>query len=46
MVFMLVMTAAQTSRRLKGEHQLPKLVQGAAFRNGLEVTDAPVQTAA
>ena len=46
MVFKLVMTAAKTWRRLKGENQLPKVVQGVTFRNGVEVTNAPVQTAA
>jgi transposase-like protein len=46
MVFKLVMTAAKTWRRLKGENQLPKVVQGVRFRNGVEVTDTPKQTAA
>jgi putative transposase len=34
MVFKLVMAAAKTWRRLKGENQLPKVVQGVTFRNG------------
>ncbi len=46
MVFKLVMTAAKTWRRLKGENQLPKVVQGVTFRNGVEVTDTPAQSAA
>ena len=46
MVFKLVMAAARTWRRLKGENQLPKVIQGVTFRNGVEVTDAPAQTAA
>ena len=46
MVFQLVMMAARTWRRLKGENQLPKVVQGVRFRNGVEVTEAPTQTAA
>jgi putative transposase len=46
MVFKLVMTAAKTWRRLKGENQLPKLVQGVRFKNGVEVTNTPAQTAA
>ncbi|CAH2598826.1 protein of unknown function [Rhodovastum atsumiense] len=46
MVFKLVMMAAKTWRRLKGENQLPKVVRGVRFRNGLEVIEAPVQTAA
>jgi len=46
MVFKLVMAAARTWRRLKGENQLPKVVQGVTFRNGVEVTDTPAQSAA
>ena len=46
MVFKLVMAAAKTWRRLKGEKQLPKVVQGVTFRNGVEVTDTPTQNAA
>ncbi len=46
MVFKLVMAAAKTWRRLKGENQLPKVIQGVRFRNGVEVTDTPEQTAA
>ena len=45
-VFKLVMAAARTWRRLKGENQLPKVVQGVTFRNGVEVTDTPAQSAA
>ena len=46
MVFKLVMAAAKTWRRLKGENQLPKVVQDVTFRNGVEVTDTPAQDAA
>ena len=46
MVFKLVMAAAKTWRRLKGENQLPKVIEGATFRNGVEVTNTPEQTAA
>jgi putative transposase len=46
MVFKLVMAAAKTWRRLKGDNQLPKVVQGVIFRDGVEVTEAPAQTAA
>ena len=45
-VFKLVMAAAKTWRRLKGETQLPKVIQGVTFRDGVEVTDTPAQTAA
>jgi putative transposase len=46
MVFKLVVAAARTWRRLKGENQLPKVVQGVRFRNGVEVNETPAQTAA
>ena len=46
MVFKLVMAAAKTWRRLKGENQLPKVVRGVTFTNGIEVTNPPAQTAA
>ena len=46
MVFKLVMAAARTWRRLKGENQLPKVVQSVTFRNSVEVTDTPAQSAA
>jgi putative transposase len=46
MVFKLVMAAAKTWRRLKGENQLPKVVQGVTFRNGIEVINTPAQNAA
>jgi len=46
MVFKLIMAAAKTWRRLKGENQLPKVVAGVTFRNGVELTDASKQSAA
>jgi putative transposase len=46
MVFKLVTAAARFSRRLKGEKQLPKVVQGVTFTNGVEVTETPEQNAA
>ena len=46
MVFKLVMAAAKTWRRLKGENQLPKVIQGVTFRNGVEVINTPAQNAA
>ena len=46
MVFKLVMAASKTWRRLKGENQLPKVVQGVTFRNGVEVTETPAKNAA
>jgi putative transposase len=46
MVFKLVMAAARTWRRLKGENQLPKVIQGVTFRDGVEVIETPAQNAA
>jgi putative transposase len=46
MVFKLVMAAAKTWRRLKGENLLPKVIRGVRFRDGVEVREAPAQTAA
>jgi putative transposase len=46
MVFKLVTAAAKTWRRLKGENQLPEVVQGVTFTNGVEVTNKPAQNAA
>ena len=45
-VFKLVMAAAKTWHKLKGENQLPKVVQGVTFTNGVEVTNTPAQNAA
>ncbi len=38
MVFKLVQGAQKSWRRLDGHNQLPKLVLGAKFKDGLEVT--------
>jgi putative transposase len=46
MVFKLVMAAARTWRRLKGENQLPKVIEGVRFKDGVEVTTADVKDAA
>ena len=46
MVFTLVMAASRTWRRLKGENQLPKVVTGVRFRDGVEVTETSDQRAA
>ena len=43
MVFKLVMAAARTWRRLKGENQLPKVIEGVTFKDGVEVTDRRCQ---
>ena len=46
MVFKLVSAAAKTWRRLKGENQLPKVVRGVRFQNGVEVIEMPANHAA
>jgi putative transposase len=46
MVFKLVSSAAKTWRRLKGENQLPKVVRGVKFQNGIEVIETPANNAA
>ncbi|KAA0676529.1 transposase [Azospirillum brasilense] len=46
MVFKLVSAAAKTWRRLQGENQLPKMIRGVTFRDGIEVTDTASQNAA
>jgi len=46
MVFKLVSAAAKTWRRLKGENQLPKVVRGVKFHNGVEVIETPAHNAA
>jgi putative transposase len=46
MVFKLVMAAAKTWRRLKGENQLPKVVAGATFSDGTEVIKGSANRAA
>jgi len=46
MVFKLVMAAAKTWRRLKGQNQLPKLLAGVRFQDGIEVIEMKPQSAA
>ena len=37
MVFKLVMAASKTWRRLQGQNQLPKVINGVMFKDGIEV---------
>jgi transposase-like protein len=37
MVFKLVMAAAKSWRQLRGENQLPKVIEGVTFKDGIEV---------
>jgi putative transposase len=46
MVFKLLMAASRTWRRLKGQNQLPKVITGVTFRDGVEVTSTSQQRAA
>ena len=46
MVFKLIMAASKTWRRLNGENQLPKVVEGVKFTNGVAVTATPTKDAA
>jgi transposase-like protein len=45
-VFKLVMVAAKTWRRLKGENRLPRVIGGVIFKDGVEVTKRDPQYAA
>ncbi len=46
MVFTLIQAAAKSWRRLNGRNQLPKIIEGLKFRNGVEVTAAAETSAA
>jgi putative transposase len=46
MVFKLVIAAAKTWRRLKGQNQLPKVIEGVTFRDGVEEPSTSNQRAA
>jgi len=41
MVFKLVMAAAKSWRRLMGENQLPKVIAGVRFKDGVEILPTP-----
>jgi putative transposase len=46
MVFKLIMTAARTWRRLKGDKLLPKVVEGVTFVDGVEAIQQSTNVAA
>ena len=46
MVFKLVVAASKTWRRLKGTNQLPKVIAGVRFNDGIEVIHVPANHAA
>ena len=45
MVFMLVQAAAKTWRRLKGANQLPRVIEGVTFIDGVAASDAETRAA-
>ncbi len=46
MVFKLIMAASKTWQRLNGEKQLPKVVEGVKFQDGIEIIERPSYNAA
>jgi putative transposase len=46
MVFKLIIAASKTWRRLNGTNQLPKVIGGVRFQDGIEVIEAPANHAA
>jgi len=46
MVFKLLCAASKTWRRLKGTNQLPKVIAGVRFKDGIEVIGVPANHAA
>ena len=46
MVFKLLRAASKTWRRLKGTNQLPKVIAGVRFKDGIEVIEVPENHAA
>ena len=43
MVFKLLNAASKTWRRLKGTNQLPKVIGGVRFQDGIEVIEVPAR---
>jgi hypothetical protein len=46
MVYKLIIAASKTRRRLQGENQLPKVIGGVRFQDGIEIIEAPSNHAA
>ena len=46
MVFKLIIAASKTWRRLQGQNQLPKVIGGVRFQDGIEVIEVPANHAA
>jgi putative transposase len=45
MVFKLVIAASKTWRRLQGQNQLPKIINGAKFKDGIEIARETISAA-
>jgi putative transposase len=45
MVFKLVIAASKTWRRLQGQNQLPKIINGAKFKDGIEIVREAISAA-
>jgi putative transposase len=46
MVFKPIIAASKTRRRLNGTNQLPKVIEGVRFQDGIEVIEVPANRAA
>lgn len=46
MVFKLAIAASRTWKRLRGENQLPKVIRGVTFQDGVEIILTPATNAA
>ena len=46
MVFKLITTASKTWRRLMGNNQLPKVIEGVRFKDGMQVDETKTRAAA
>jgi putative transposase len=46
MVFKLIIAASKTWRRLNGTNQLPKVIGGVRFHDGIEVIEVPANRVA
>ena len=46
MVFKLITTASKTWRRLMGNNQLPKVIEGVRFKDGMQIDETKTRAAA
>ena len=46
MVFKLITTASKTWRRLMGNNQLPKVIEGVSFKDGMQIDETKTRAAA